>query len=188
METQWKDKILNGVTKSKEKVNELKNMSKEERKEKANEYIGFAKEQGKEFVGDLKNFKALSKEKKKKTVGILAGVLILVCVLFSMLIGGVGSRSLSPEQKIELAKNLPLNYFPAGDLISSGGLTYVMWTANEDSVKATRDNITFEFVVTSSGEAYLENVRNTGETLSEPAIEAVLDSYYDIGVAAGTLK
>ena len=66
MEKQWKDKISNGVTKGKEKVNEFKNMSGEEKKEKANQYIRFAKEQGKEFIGDVKNFKTFSRKRKQK--------------------------------------------------------------------------------------------------------------------------
>lgn len=189
MEKQWKDKISNGVIKSKEKVNEFKNMSKEERKEKTNEYIGFAKEYGKAFVGDVKNFKTLSKKKQKKVVAILAGVAIFICLVCSLLFGG-SMRNLSAEQKIELAKSLPLNYFRAEDLLSSGGVTSVFWSADEDIVKASRsiDGIVFEFVVTSDGHAYLQRVTKNGEEISEPAIEAVLEAYYNIGAAAGTLQ
>lgn len=85
MEKQWKDKISNGVTKSKEKVAEFKNMSKEERKEKADEYIGFAKEQGKALMGDVKQFKTLSIKKKRRIFMTLGCVLLAFICLFSLL-------------------------------------------------------------------------------------------------------
>lgn len=182
--------IASGLEKGKEKLNEFQNMSREERKEKANEYAALAKEQGKAFVEDVKNFKTLSKKKQKKTISILVCTIMLICLLLSMFLGGIGLRSLSPEQKIELAKSVPLNYFRAEDLLSSGGMTSVSWSADEDIVKASRsiDGIVFEFVVTSDGHAYLQRVTKNGEEISEPAIEAVLEAYYNIGAAAGTLQ
>ena len=133
----------------------------------------------------MKNFKELSKERKRNIIILIAVVLLGIILAFSLL---GGEKGLSPEEKIEVAKTIPLNYCLAEDILSSGGLTYVSWSANDDIVKAVRDEFTFEFVVYSDGEAYFSGVKKNGSALSEIEIEIVLDRYYEIGITAGTLR
>lgn len=73
--------LTEGVEKSREKFNEIQNMSKEERKERAKQCVNTAKEKGAEFAGDVKDFKNLPKRKRKKVIVTLCGIVIALFII-----------------------------------------------------------------------------------------------------------
>lgn len=178
--------VADSIDKGKEKFSEYQNLSEEEKNEKKQQYIDSAKEKSKEFAGDVKNFKTLTKKRKRKVIFTIGGVFALALVLLSI-VGNKGLGSISAEEKIEIAKSIIIDYLPAEDLLSSGGVAHVMWTADENEVNAVRDGITFRFVINSDGSGYFDGAEKYGDEISEEALSAVWNQYYEIGQLSGTL-
>ena len=177
--------ITEGLKKGKEKFNEYQNLSEEEKREKKQQYIESTKEKSAEFVGDVKNFKTLPKKRKKKVIFTIGGILVLLLIFFST-IGNKGG-SLTAEEKIEIAKNTVIDYLPAEELLSSGGVASVLWAADEKYVTAVRDGIKFRFSVNSDGSGYFDGAEKNGDEISPEALSSVLEQYYEIGQLSGTL-
>lgn len=177
--------VADGIEKGKEKFNEYQNLSEEEKREKKQQYIESTKEKSAEFVGDVKNFKTLPKKRKKKVIFTIGGILVLLLIFFST-IGNIGG-SLTAEEKIEIAKNTVIDYLPAEELLSSGGVAFVLWAADEKFVTAVRDDIKFRFSVNSDGSVYFDGAEKNGDEISPEALSIVLERYYEIGQLSGTL-
>jgi hypothetical protein len=65
----------------------------------------------------------------------------------------------------------------------------VLWTTEGDTVRANRDGILFIFTIDSDGGCYFERaVDYYGEDIHPLTVEAMFDSYYEIGVAHGELS
>lgn len=92
--------LTEGVEKSREKFNEIQNMSKEERKERAKQCVNTAKEKGAEFAGDVKDFKNLPKRKRKKVIVTLCGIVIALFII---------TRFIGNEPKEEYVVNAARN-------------------------------------------------------------------------------
>ena len=178
--------VSDSLDKGKEKFNKYQDMSDEEKMEKKQRYIDSAKVKSKEFVSDVKSFKRLPKKKKKKVILVLCGILVLFFV-FLPISGKKGMKSLSAEEQIELAKNAVIDYLPAEELLSSGGVAHVLWVFDEGYVIAARDGIKFRFSVNSDGIAYFEGAEKNGDEISPEALNAVWEQYYEIGRLSGTL-
>ena len=90
--------LAEGVEKSREKFNEIQNMSNEERKERAKQYVNTAKEKGAEFAGDVKAFKNLSK--RKRVIVTLCGIVVALFII---------TRFIGNEPKEEYVVNAARN-------------------------------------------------------------------------------
>lgn len=91
-----------GQTK-KGKFNQYQEMSNEERKDKVGKYANTVKDKGKRFVKDVKNYKTLSKKKKRNIIFALGGLVALAVIVF-MLFSPSVSKDVVSQAALEIAE------------------------------------------------------------------------------------
>lgn len=157
---------------------------------------------GYQLINNVKSVKDVQAARKKKIWMILCIIFIIAVIVVSFSVLKLNNKAtqnpslnssintLSSEEQLKIAKNIVMAYsLSAEDLLSSGGVASVVWmVVDEGYVTATRDSITFRFIVNSDGSAYFDGAEQVyGDEVSPEALSLVFEQYYEIGRLRGTL-